>query len=276
MPPARLAFYAATLAGIVLSCVSIATVPPPLGVAVVAIVGYVALLLAGVFSLRLRMFADAVVRGPEGARGVVLTFDDGPHPEHTRKVLDVLDVYGAKATFFVIGRKVEKHPEVVREIVRRGHDVGVHGFSHDRWFSLRGARRVRRDLERAVRALEKLTRRRPSLFRPPIGHTNPTIARVAEQLDLTVVGWTVAARDGLASTSTERAAARVARGVDDGCIVLLHDASERDDREPVAVSALPAIFSALKEKNLRVVRLRDWLASDEARAAEELREERQP
>src|SRR5262249_47452467 len=150
-----------------------------------------------------RMFADAIVRGPEGVRGVALTFDDGPDPETTKEVLDVLERRGVKATFFVIGAKAAKHPEMVRAIVERGHEVGVHSFAHDRLFSLRGAKRVRADLERAVRTIEEITKTRPVLFRPPIGHTNPTIARVADELDLVVVGWTVAARDGIARTKVE-------------------------------------------------------------------------
>jgi peptidoglycan/xylan/chitin deacetylase (PgdA/CDA1 family) len=219
-------------------------------------------MLGGVFILRLRMFADALVRGPKGARGAALTFDDGPDPVHTRRVLEILEKHDAHATFFLIGRKVEKHADVVREIVARGHDVGVHGFAHDRLFSLRGPRRVRRDLERAVRAVEAVTKRRPVLFRPPVGHTNPTIARIAEQLGLTVVGWSAAGYDGIARARPLRVAARVAKNLDDGVIVLLHDAAERDDHEPVGVAALPEILASMKDRNLPVARLNDWIEDD--------------
>lgn len=261
MPPARIIFFAATLGGIVFAAYSMTTSPPPLWAAIVIAGGYVAVVLSGVFVLRLRMFADAVIRGPRDARGVVLTFDDGPDPVHTRQVLDILDEHDAKATFFVIGRKVEKHPDVVREIVARGHEVGVHGFAHDRFFSLRGPRRVRRDLERAVRALETVTNERPTLFRPPIGHTNPTIARIAEQLDLVVVGWSIAGYDGIAGAAPENVVSRVARHLDDGEIVLLHDAAERDDHEPAALKALADILAAVKDKNLRVAPLGEWIAA---------------
>ena len=174
---------------------------------------------------------------------------------HTRKVLDILDAHGAKATFFVIGRKVEKHPDVVKEIVARGHEVGVHGYAHDRLFSLRGPRRVRRDLEQAVRALEKVTKTRPTLFRPPVGHTNPTIARIAEQLDLTVIGWSVAGFDGIARAEPRKVVSRITRKLDDRDIVLLHDAAERDDHDPVAPKVLPDLLAAVKDKNLRIARL---------------------
>jgi peptidoglycan/xylan/chitin deacetylase (PgdA/CDA1 family) len=167
-----------------------------------------------------------------------------------------------KATFFVIGAKAAKHPEIVRAIVERGHDIGVHGFAHDRLFSLRGAKRVRADLERAIRTLEGITDKRPVLFRPPIGHTNPTIARVADELDLIVVGWTVAARDGIARTKVDDVVARVSRGVRDGAIVVLHDAAERGGRKPAGVAALGAVLDAIEEKNLSVVPLATFVVDD--------------
>lgn len=259
MPPARVVFYAATLGGILFAVRAAVTAPPPLWAALAAAGAYGAIVLSGVLVLRLRMFADAIVRGPADARGVVLTFDDGPDPIHTRKILDLLDAHDAKGTFFVIGRKVERHPDVVAEIVRRGHEVGVHGYEHDRIFSLRGPRRVRRDLERAIRAIEKVTKTRPTLFRPPVGHTNPTIARIAEQLELTTIGWSAAGYDGIAGRDPKKVASRIARGLADGTIVLLHDAAEREDHEPVAAKALPAILDAVKERNLRVARLGEWV-----------------
>lgn len=259
MPPARIVLHAATLGAILLGFRSILSGPPPLWGALVACVGYVAIILAGVFVLRLGMFADVVARGPREASGVVLTFDDGPDPIYTRQVLDLLDEREAKATFFVIGRKVERHPDVIKEILRRGHDVGVHSFAHDRLFSLRGYRHVRRDLERAIHAVEQVTKRKPTLFRPPIGHTNPTIARVADRLGLTVVGWSVAGRDGLARADPKRVAARICRGLQDGAIVLLHDAAERDDHTPAGVTALRHVLDAIDARSLRTVPLRDWL-----------------
>lgn len=261
MPAARIVFWLATVGGIAFTARSVLTEPPPLPLAVAIVALYMGLLLSGVFVLRLRMFADAVVRGPANATGVVLTFDDGPDPEHTREVLDALDKHEAKATFFVIGHKAEKHPELVREILERGHTIGVHGFAHERLFALRGSRHVRKDLERAVRTLELITDKTPTLFRPPIGHTNPTIARIADQLDLTMVGWSVRARDGLASAKPADVVLRIARGLEDGAIVLLHDASERTNRKPAGVTALPEILEKIAAKNLRVVPLATFLTS---------------
>jgi peptidoglycan/xylan/chitin deacetylase (PgdA/CDA1 family) len=259
MPPARLALVAASAGVALVAARAVLVGAPPLPWAIAVLVGYIALILAGVLVLRWRVFVDAVVRGPRGAHGVVLTFDDGPHPRWTPCVLEMLEKHGAPATFFVVGRKAEAHPDVVRAIVEGGHEVGLHSYAHDRLFALRGERRVRDDLERGIAALERVTGRRPLLFRPPIGHTNPIVARVADTLDLTVVGWSLRGRDGIASARPNDVVARVRRDLRDGAIVLLHDSPERGDREPAVVKALPAILDAVAAEGFDIVPLSRWI-----------------
>jgi peptidoglycan-N-acetylglucosamine deacetylase len=261
VPFARALLHAASLGAIALVARSLLIAPVPLAVAAAAGVSYVVLLLSGVFFLRLGMFVDVLARGPRGARGVALTFDDGPSPEHTPRVLDLLDQAGVKATFFVIGRKAEAHPELVREIVARGHAVGLHSYAHDRLFSLRSAIAVERDLRRGLDVLERITGVRATLFRPPIGHTSPPIARVVEALDLEVIGWSARGLDGLAGARPERVAARVVPKLRDGAIVLLHDAAERDDHTPASLEALPRILAAMSAKQLAGVRIDAWLSA---------------
>jgi len=259
MPPARVVFYLATTGVVVMTFRSILVGPPPLGWSVAMLAAYCALVLCGVMVLRWRVFVDAVVRGPRGARGVVLTFDDGPHPTWTPRVLETLARHGAKATFFLVGRKAARHPEVVKAIVDAGHAVGLHSWGHDRLLALRREKAVREDLRRGVAALERVTGKRPTLFRPPIGLTNPIIARVVDALDLTVVGWSIRGHDGLPRARAEDVVARVRRDLRDGAIVMLHDSPETGDREPAAVKALPAILDAIAAERLEVVPLGPWV-----------------
>jgi peptidoglycan/xylan/chitin deacetylase (PgdA/CDA1 family) len=267
MPAARIVLYAATAAVLVLVCRSFLLGPPPLYVSALAFASYTGLLLTGVFALRLRMFADAIVRGPKGSRGVVLTFDDGPDPRSTPLVLDALDAARAKATFFVIARKAEEHPDLVREILRRGHEIGLHSYAHDRLFAMRSEAAVRADILRGVEVLGRITGRRPTIFRPPIGHTNPRIARVVDALDLTMVGWSVSARDGLPGARLERVLARLRSKLEHGAIVLLHDAAERGDHVPVGARALPALLDTVRDARLDVVPLAGWLAGESSMSA---------
>jgi peptidoglycan/xylan/chitin deacetylase (PgdA/CDA1 family) len=230
MPTGRALLLVATAAALALTLRSLMGSPVPLWLSMGALGAYAGLITWGVLNPSLEMFADVVWhgpvvwRGPDGARGVALTFDDGPHPRFTRSVLDALDTAGARATFFVIGEKGERHPEVLA-----------------------------------------------------IGQTNPRIARIAAELGLTIVGWSVRGRDGV-RTDADRVVKRIVPRLRDGAIVLLHDAAERDDHEPVAAIALPRILTAMRERGLEPVRLDTWIgltASGDSRPTwVERREER--
>jgi peptidoglycan/xylan/chitin deacetylase (PgdA/CDA1 family) len=261
MTTGRAALLAATAAAVALATRSLLGAAVPLWLAVAAFFGYAGLVTWGVLSPAAEMFADVVWRGPDGAKGIALTFDDGPHPEFTRSVLESLDRAGMKATFFVIGEKAVHQPDVLREIVAAGHSVGVHGHRHDRALSFRSLARVRADLARSIELVEAATGARPTLYRPAVGQTNPRIARAAADLGLTLVGWTVRARDGIRA-APERVASRVIARLRHGAIVLLHDAAEKDDREPAAPKALPRILEAMRARKMPAVRVDDWLRKD--------------
>lgn len=259
MPVARIAFWVATAGALALLARTLWLGPPPLWVAAAASAAYVGLLLVGVLVLRLGMYVDVVVRGPDDARGVALTFDDGPHPEHTARVLDLLRDAGVRATFFVVGEKAERHPDVVRRMVREGHAVGTHSYSHDRFLSSRSPKRIERDLVRSLDVLEGLTGKRPTLFRPPVGHSTPRLASVVRKLGLDVVGWTERGLDGLRTARSDRVAARLTGALEDGAILLLHDAAERDDFVPASLDALPLVLANMRERGLEGVTVERWV-----------------
>jgi len=256
--PARVASRLATAGVLVTIGFALSGHPLPAALMVLILAAYVGIVLSGVFVLRWRVFVDAMIRGPAQAQGVALTFDDGPDPRWTPLILDLLASQQAKATFFVIGRKAEEHPQVVRAILDGGHDLGLHSYAHDRLFALRSEANVRADLERCIAVLHRLTGRRVVVFRPPIGHTNPRIARVATDLGLLVVGWTCGGRDSGPRARAERVANRVQRELKDGAIVMLHDSPERGDHRPSAIDALSSILDAVRCAGLPVVPLSKW------------------
>ncbi len=159
----------------------------------------------------------------EPGDGFALTLDDGPDPEQTPRVLDALAEAGAKATFFVIGSHVRRHPQVVRRMVAEGHGLGVHSDSHSHWFNLWPARRVAEDLRACGAAIADAAGiPPPRLFRPPVGLKNPMVGRVAGELGLVCVTWTAGGRDS-ARRSLEAIERRCRPGLRPGGIILLHD-----------------------------------------------------
>jgi len=225
--------------------------------------GWGALLTTGVLFPWLEMYGRVVSRGPAGSARVALTFDDGPHPVTTRRVLETLAPTRHRATFFVLGEKARRHPDVVREIHAGGHTVGIHGDFHDRLHSFRMPWTVRDEIVRAGDAVEAATGARPRFFRPPLGHTSVTTVRGVRLAGVTLVGWSSRGFDGIRGRSPETVVERVSRTLDDGSIVMLHDAAEHDDFEPASVRALPRLVALLDERGLTSVGL-DALLGDPA------------
>lgn len=258
MPPARILLFVATFGGIALMFRSLFGEPVPLEYAVSAMIGYIGLNTLGVLKPQLEMFGDVLWRG-EADQGVVLTFDDGPHPEHTPKVLQILEDHDVKATFFVVGRKAKLYPELIREIHQRGHTLGLHGYQHDRLFSWKTPKYVQEDIERTQRVIEEACGERPALFRPPIGHVSSRTAAGAKRARVTLVAWSAKGRDGIADADPEQVLERLRAGIKPGAILLLHDAAERDDFEPVCAAILPELLSAIQAAGLSVVPLVSFL-----------------
>ena len=253
MSPARLAFLVST-AGLG-AFVARAALRGEAGLVVIGALGWSAVATTGVLLPWLQMYGRVVSRGPTGRARVALTFDDGPHPVTTRRVLDALALTRHRATFFVLGEKARRHPDVVREIHARGHTIGVHGDFHDRLHSFRRPERVCDDIVRAKDAVEAATGTRPRYFRPPLGHTSRTTVSGVRLAGVTLVGWSSRGYDGLRRRSPEAVLKSVSRTLTDGAIVLLHDAAEHDDYEPASVRALPRLFAMLDERGLTSVGL---------------------
>ncbi|MFD7686951.1 polysaccharide deacetylase family protein [Streptomyces sp. NPDC059781] len=184
---------------------------------------------------------------------VALTFDDGPDPGSTPRFLDALEELGVRATFFVLGEHVVRHPSVVRETVRRGHELAVHGWSHDRPWLPAPADDVR-DLVRAAGAVRELTGRRPRWYRPPYGVLTSGRWAAARTAGLRPVLWTAWGRDWTAEATPASVRSAVAAGLRGGGTVLLHDTDRMSapDCWRAALGALPGIVDGCLEAGLSV------------------------
>jgi len=197
------------------------------------------------------------------ARGeVAITIDDGPDPEVTPAVLDLLDAAGQKATFFCIAQRVAEHPELAREIIARGHSIQNHTAQHRHDFSLLGPRAYAQELERAQRILAQVTGHAPSCFRAPAGFRNMFLAPVLQRMGLTLVSWTRRGFD-TREADAQRVLERLTRGLAAGDILLLHDgnAARSAQGQPVVLDVLPALLARLSSQGLRSVTLPQGLAS---------------
>jgi peptidoglycan-N-acetylglucosamine deacetylase len=261
VPPARIGLWVASIGAISLLVRSIVLGPVPTWIALVSLFAYVGYCTAGVLVPQLEMYGDALWRGTPGRRHVALTFDDGPHPDGTRRVLQMLDRTGHKATFFVVGRKAAAHSDVILEIHDRGHAIGLHGYGHHRLYSLKDPKFVQDDIRKSQDVIESICGFRPVLFRPPLGYMTPRTVVGAKRAGVELIAWSVRSIDGLGASDPARVARRVERGLRDGAIVALHDAAEHDDFEPASIAALPHILQALESRGLSSVRV-DQLARE--------------
>lgn len=154
-------------------------------------------------SIRSGVYVRAFCREKTDRKVVYLTFDDGPHPPETERVLDVLRERGARATFFLIGSKVSGNEAVLRRMLEEGHALGLHTYSHAGTFPLLSFDKMLADVNEGKRAVESVAGKKISLFRPPFGVTNPTIAKVIRTLGLQTVGWDVRSFDTMFCKSSE-------------------------------------------------------------------------
>jgi peptidoglycan/xylan/chitin deacetylase (PgdA/CDA1 family) len=259
LPAARLALWAYAGAGISLGAAAVASGAAPLVTSLLGLVGYFVVGTLGVFWPEYGMYGRLLWHGPPRAE-VALTFDDGPCPQTTPRVLELLAAAGVHATFFVVGRKAEQHPELVRDIALAGHQVELHGFEHDRLFSLRLGAHVARDIRRTQDVIERAGVPRPMLFRAPIGFVSHLTVDGAREAGVTLVGCSARALDGFRGAAPDKVAARLTRALAPGALLAMHDASERDDYVPASIAALPRVLEALRERGLRPVTLSEWLA----------------
>jgi peptidoglycan/xylan/chitin deacetylase (PgdA/CDA1 family) len=193
-------------------------------------------------------------------REIALTIDDGPDPVITPQVLALLARYQIKATFFCIGERAARYPELCRDIVRQGHCVENHSQHHRHNFSLLGMGGYLREIQAAQTTLSGITGQRPLFFRAPAGLRNPFLDPVLTRLGLRLASWSVRGFDTRVGDA-QRVKTRLLAGLQPGAIVLLHDghAALTPAGVPVILEVLPTLLDAASTAGLRCVTLRQAL-----------------
>ena len=195
---------------------------------------------------------------PVRRKCMALTFDDGPYPPYTGRLLDVLKEKKIHATFFLVGEQARLHPDLVRRMVDEGHTVGLHAFRHRDFLKLTEEEKEK-DLQQGKEILQSITGKEPVYWRPPHGFRDSSVMKIASAKDLQVVNWSVIPRDWTGIDKQE-IYNRVMDKAEDGAVVLLHDGDSplyKASRQATADAVGPLIDS-LREKGYHLVSLEEY------------------
>jgi peptidoglycan/xylan/chitin deacetylase (PgdA/CDA1 family) len=210
----------------------------------------------GVTQVSAQFFTPIKCLGDKNTKSVAITFDDGPLPVMTEKILTILKAHNAQAAFFCIGNRVESYPAIVKKIHEAGHIIGNHTFLHGKFFDLQSAKSMQEELQHTDHVLENVIGKKPRFFRPPYGVTNPNLARAIKKGGYITMGWSVRSLDTVSKDETILFN-RVTKNLQGGDVILFHDYCE------ITIRILPKVLDHIKKLGLKVVRL-DELMNEKA------------
>ncbi|SEJ54031.1 Peptidoglycan/xylan/chitin deacetylase, PgdA/CDA1 family [Dyadobacter sp. SG02] len=209
----------------------------------------IALLFIGVTAygsaqIQVNYFVKSINKGGR-VKAIALTFDDGPDPDSTPRILDTLLENDLKATFFVIGKKAVNHPELLRRIVDEGHTIANHSYSHHYLIALFSTQKLRTDIQRCNEAIRDITGRVPVFFRPPFGVTNPRYVTVLKDLQMQSIGWSLRSMDTRAKNKYQLIQKIISK-LKPKDIVLLHD------HLSLTADTLPDIIGHCRQMGIKI------------------------
>jgi len=251
-------FSPAHIAGIIL--LSLAAVVfffhPPLAAAIALL--YIIMCIAASFFPQSNFYLPVISRGRTGNNHVALTFDDGPAEPTTRQILELLDKYSAKATFFVSGVNSLKHPDIIKKIIACGHTVGNHSFHHNPFLMLGRHNYLHEEIFR-TQGLLRIMGVNALAFRPPVGIVSPKLQRVLDKLGMFCVTFSCRAAD-FGNRRIKKLSVKILRRVKPDDIILLHDTPPRKKEDSaLLLSEVEKILQGLKAKDLKVVPLAELI-----------------
>jgi peptidoglycan/xylan/chitin deacetylase (PgdA/CDA1 family) len=199
------------------------------------------------FNIRSGAYIKTINSGDRESNHIFITFDDGP-VDKTEYILEILDRYQAKASFFVTGERAKENRDIVKKILEKGHSIGNHSFSHKSIFPFLPVRKIKEELQKTQAILTNIIGNPPKYFRPPYAITNPLIAKALRSFDLITIGWTIRSLDTVIK-DPDKVYERIRRRIKPGRIVLLHDTT------PDIGKILESVLETCHESGLKAVSL---------------------
>ena len=240
--------------GIITFVVCLLVAPFSLMLSVLLLLLFSVLCLTAPFFPGFEFFLPVISRGPAGKQAVALTFDDGPHPDSTPLLLNLLSKHRLQATFFVTGSRVEQFPHLIQQIVSKGHTIGNHSYSHDNFIMLKGRNRLKTEIEKTQEALQHLGVF-PLTCRPPVGVTNPILGDVLQQMGLYAVNFSRRAGD-MGNRRVRGLAKKILKQVRSGDIIMLHDCPPRHNNSiDDLLNEVEQVLTGIRQHDLKIIPL---------------------
>ncbi len=205
----------------------------------------------GSTNIQLNYFLHSQCSSSTKKKVIAITFDDGPHPNYTPKLLEVLDSHNVNATFFCIGKNAGTNPEIVSEIIKKGHLVGNHSYSHNKLFDLFSSRKMQKEIKETNKLLASIIGNLPLLFRPPFGVTNPMLSKAISRTNMVSVGWSLRSFDTV--KGPDAVIAKMVANTKPGDVVLFHDTN------PNIITIIEEYLLWLNKNDYKIVSLTSLL-----------------
>lgn len=213
----------------------------------IPVVLFVIIISIGSFKISLNFYLKSLIKSNTNEKIIALTFDDGPDARVTPQLLNLLESEDTPATFFCIGKQIEKYPEVIKAIDQKGHLIGNHSYSHHHWFSFFSSKKMETEIKRTNELIQGTINKSPTLFRPPFGVTNPNLKQALTAVNMYSTGWSLRSFDTI--KNTDDVIRKLIRKTKPGDVVLFHDNNEK------IIEIVTTYLKWLKENGFKVVSL---------------------
>jgi len=225
---------------------------------IIVAVLYLVIVIYGTFVLSAQLFIPVKFKGDSSSGAIAITFDDGPVPGKTEKILEILKSYKVSAAFFCIGHRIADNPMLARKIHDSGHMLGNHSYWHKNTFDLQRTEKIEQELITTNEAIQNAIGLKPNFFRPPYGITNPMVAKAITRGGFKTIGWSIRSFDTI-SRNREALLKRVTKSVKAGDVILFHDYCT------ITLDILPEFLDYVFARGLKIVRV-DELLNEKAYA----------